>query len=622
MLLKKLRCVFLAVAAVQVRSLQGAEHLDACTKCQLFVLVAVHFQRTSDSSGDISDACELLANGENRLEALEPDCRVFLQKQIHRLPRLDASQPDLKHWQQSVCVGSFVCNAFTSWRREEVLQWSRAVGLSPALDSMNWDVQPEQEPDSSQSRPEVEVACASSREHLFDSGRLTHGNSGAEPQLGPEDPLARRCLGDAPDAYDDLAGVRVVAVVFTGRGSRMRALLPYLRRDLRAHQGILDCIIFALIRPDSLALTLIERMQDLYAHSPSCIQIRDYTEASWSDLRQDSPANPRHRIPSLYRSLNETNTVYVKVDDDIVFLARHAIAELVREKLRHRCMFVSANVVNHAILSAVHQEHGAHRGFEPEHLDNDTGKQSSSSAWIRVADVNMDASYVFERHPMGSCVFKRWDCAALVHESFLDRERDGTLCAFDFGWFDFHRAGFREHQYVHFSPWSGQTWRASGARWSINLFALEAADLLGVDWSRVHGPGDDEEEFGGNHAERTGGHACAVGRSLAVHFSYAPQQERLLSQTDLLPRYALSEELQAWEKTQASRKAHVNLFQDVQNSLAGACSWPGHWLNFLKTCKSFDIYGIIYQQQMPMTADTASWLSDTASLFKSFVDYV
>ena len=220
---------------------------------------------------------------------------------------------------------------------------------------------------------------------------------------------------------------------------------------------------------------------------------------------------------------------------------------------------------------------------------------------------------MFERHPMGSCVFKRWDCAALVHESdldfsatcghlfsavtlrhplrgFLDRELDGTLCAFDFGWFDFHRpevspklqfpacsmphkdacrAGFREHQYVHFSPWSGQTWHASGARWSINLllgggrnvalskqdsFETEvraggfrsawSGDLMGnmtqlqtlgflrrevmprvcfrKDWSRVHGPGDDEEEFGGNHAERTGGHACAVGRSLAVHFSYAP----------------------------------------------------------------------------------------------------
>ena len=27
----------------------------------------------------------------------------------------------------------------------QVLQWSRAVGLSPALDSMNWNVQPEQD---------------------------------------------------------------------------------------------------------------------------------------------------------------------------------------------------------------------------------------------------------------------------------------------------------------------------------------------------------------------------------------------------------------------------------------------------------------------------------------------
>ncbi|CAE7749842.1 unnamed protein product [Symbiodinium pilosum] len=336
----------------------------------------------------------------------------------------------------------------------------------------------------------------------------------------PDDPLAPRCSYEYVDSYEDLSGTRVVAVVFTGRGSRMRALLPYLRRDLKAHQGILDCIIFALIRGLSAVCV---------------IEIRDYTEHFWSDPRPESPWNARHRIPALYQSLNETNTVYLKVDDDIVFLAKHALAEMVREKLRRRCMFVSANVVNHAILSAVHQERGAHRGFESD--NSDASVESSYSAWIRVSDVNMDASYTFERHPMGSCVFKRWDCAALVHESFLDRERERTLCAFDFGWFDFHRAGFREHNYVHLSPWMGRQWQASGARWSINLFALEAADLIGVDWSRVHGPGDDEEEFGGNHAERTGGHACAVGRSLAVHFSYGPQEERLISHSDLLSRY-------------------------------------------------------------------------------------
>ena len=32
-----------------------------------------------------------------------------------------------------------------------------------------------------------------------------------------------------------------------------------------------------------------------------------------------------------------------KVDDDVVYIAEHAIAELVRERLRHRCLLVSAN---------------------------------------------------------------------------------------------------------------------------------------------------------------------------------------------------------------------------------------------------------------------------------------
>ena len=84
----------------------------------------------------------------------------------------------------------------------------------------------------------------------------------------------------------------------------------------------------------------------------------------------------------LYKSMNETDTVYVplvqlgpqstfraeygystdlhsrgqvtmsseclprKVDDDVVYVAEHAIAELVRERLRKRCLLVSANAWN------------------------------------------------------------------------------------------------------------------------------------------------------------------------------------------------------------------------------------------------------------------------------------
>eukprot|EP00928_Gymnodinium_smaydae_P029371 TRINITY_DN22138_c0_g1_i1.p1 TRINITY_DN22138_c0_g1~~TRINITY_DN22138_c0_g1_i1.p1 ORF type:complete len:284 (+),score=56.32 TRINITY_DN22138_c0_g1_i1:155-1006(+) len=265
------------------------------------------------------------------------------------------------------------------------------------------------------------------------------------------------------------------------------------------------------------------------------VEVRNYTVEAWGISAPD-PA--RHRMAHLYTSLNERDTVYVKIDDDIVYLARHAIPELVREKLRDRCLFVSGNVVNHAILSSVHQERGAHRAFEPGDAD-----EGARQPWHRVGDVNFDSSYVFERHPMGSCVLRRWDCAAIAHESFLDRHSEGTLCAFDFGWLDFNRVGYREHTYVHLSPWAGKTWETRGARWSINFFAFRGDDMRGVDWSRVFGPGDDEEEFGGPHGERRDRHACALGRSLAVHFSYNTQEERLSGMTNLLERYTTLAEI-------------------------------------------------------------------------------
>ena len=182
------------------------------------------------------------------------------------------------------------------------------------------------------------------------AGRCSLEPNGVEMSK-PGDPLARRCSFDYVDSYEDLAGIRVIAVVFTGRGSRMRALLPYLRRDLRVHQGLLDRIIFALIRrtsasgmmqplrcsqqtrrflkrflkpehsgPDSLARTLIERMERLYAHHKGLIEVRDYTEPAWSDARRDSAWHARHRIPALYRSLNDTDTIYLKAGPVTCFL--------------------------------------------------------------------------------------------------------------------------------------------------------------------------------------------------------------------------------------------------------------------------------------------------------------
>merc|ERR1712166_752725 len=121
-------------------------------------------------------------------------------------------------------------------------------------------------------------------------------------------------------------------------------------------------------------------------------------------------------------------------------------------------MFVSANVVNHAIMSALHQDRGAHRAFQlaEEQLKN----PSLQMPWQKTGVVNMSPKFVFQRYPAASCVVERWDCAALVHESFLDRAADNTLCIYDFGWHDFNRAGFNEHRYIHRSPSIGKEYWA------------------------------------------------------------------------------------------------------------------------------------------------------------------
>ena len=44
---------------------------------------------------------------------------------------------------------------------------------------------------------------------------------------------------------------------------------------------------------------------------------------------------------------------YVKMDDDVVWLADGAIEAMLEEKLRGRYLYLSANIVNHSSLGLV-----------------------------------------------------------------------------------------------------------------------------------------------------------------------------------------------------------------------------------------------------------------------------
>eukprot|EP00928_Gymnodinium_smaydae_P078759 TRINITY_DN62843_c0_g1_i1.p1 TRINITY_DN62843_c0_g1~~TRINITY_DN62843_c0_g1_i1.p1 ORF type:complete len:235 (+),score=44.78 TRINITY_DN62843_c0_g1_i1:92-706(+) len=193
-----------------------------------------------------------------------------------------------------------------------------------------------------------------------------------------------------------------------------------------------------------------------------------------------------------------------------------------------------------AYRMTLHQDIGAVRTFYPQPElqaaaeDDETRRGADQvtttpepAPWFR-ADLEPPMMPIL-RQAQSECVWKRWECAAWMHESLLSRLADGTACAYDFGWHDFHAHGHGEWRGEKFMP-------LTYSRWSINMFAFLADDLREADLTDL--AEDDESELSYMVPQRIGRRACAVGRALVAHFSYSRQDEGLMSGTDLLERYA------------------------------------------------------------------------------------
>lgn len=319
------------------------------------------------------------------------------------------------------------------------------------------------------------------------------------------DPLNPVC--PPPDRRLLLRGLeqqRVEAIVVFGRRDRFEVLHRYLQRNLRSSGGVLDRVNF---------IVFVALAEDL-----------NYLQQVMAENRgvYVMPQVVGNRLAKIYSVCNDPDTVYVKIDDDIVYMSDEAIPEMVRERLRNRCSIVSANVVNHAVLSAVHQDIGAVRSFFPVNIEGD----QTLAPWVRDDDEVPMAP--IEKKAQSECVWNRWECAAWMHESLLSRLDDGTSCAYDFGWHDFHAHGFGGTKGDKPLP-------LAYSRWSINMIAFTAADVAPANWTDL--AEDDEYELSFIVPRRLQKRSCAVGRALVAHFTYSRQDEGLTENTNLLERY-------------------------------------------------------------------------------------
>ncbi|KLJ05619.1 hypothetical protein EMPG_10896 [Blastomyces silverae] len=337
--------------------------------------------------------------------------------------------------------------------------------------------------------------------------------------------------------------LRIVAVIFYGRPDRVEILDCYLKRNLVANGGWLDEVHWAANTENQADLDWLDTLvptSPFYKRIPVEPQGKKYAKI-WDN------------------TVTDPDTLYIKIDDDIVFIDDNAIPKLVSLKLEHDHSFlVSANVINGAPLPYHHHRTGAIRPYLPElappnnknntSINNTTNSNVTSvrkSTWRasqlpywegpddfefplevgnapyanhRWLPVHSEGKTTIYRTPIQHVLCSpwgenrgKWSLAAQQHFSFLESlERNATDV------YDFARRG---------------VWDMGFERISINLIAIWGRDVID------HLPlGDDEGMLTKSIPKRLRRPVLVATGALASHYAFASQVNDL-KQTDILSRY-------------------------------------------------------------------------------------
>ncbi|CCG83804.1 protein of unknown function [Taphrina deformans PYCC 5710] len=317
---------------------------------------------------------------------------------------------------------------------------------------------------------------------------------------------ARALLGDT----------KVVARVFYGRRAMVEILEVYLRRNLIANGGILTSIEFAW-QEGSTQPEDVEYLEHLVAVEPDYISVKGTTQGGYS-ARYDKI---------------EDGLIYIKIDDDMVYLDDHTVPSMTLALLENPdYKVVSANVVRHPILTHVHARKGALYPFEFVQDDGvqntadwrtsvqPAGNSSAKSedyhatqipvqrySYLPIRDRNSltDTPLAHVEYGAMDCSWASPYCSVHCHMSFFRSKEEGTLGRYDFGTWDMHL--MFEHRY------------------SVNLIAWRGRYVFeGLHENEAVIPADDEHWIAVEQVRRTGNHHVAIGDALTSHLAYGQPQ--------------------------------------------------------------------------------------------------
>jgi hypothetical protein len=279
---------------------------------------------------------------------------------------------------------------------------------------------------------------------------------------------------------------QVVALIFYGRERQFSILYRYLLANLKVNGGVLDKIIFAVRTDKKSDLDFLNKIMTNSTYS--------------SNFKVNMDCN-NDDFDKCYNSLKDDDLVF-KIDDDIVFISNGTFERMLDEYLNNNGFILSANVINHPLLSIVHARIRAILPFV----------ESNNNTWIwdeKTLEIDKTVGYGI-KYEVGTAWWNSGKNAALAHSSFLYHALKNNLDVYDFKRWDFHSEFY--------------------GRWSIN-FILSKGRFL----NRII-EGDDEEWISNHVMRRYGRHGYALGSAVVCHFSYNYQKEYLYS-TNILEKY-------------------------------------------------------------------------------------
>lgn len=275
-------------------------------------------------------------------------------------------------------------------------------------------------------------------------------------------------------------GKRVVAWTPYGRKRTVSILAEYMQRDIE--RGIVDEWWLC-------SNTDPEQVEDIgYGFRLSML----IPEIKWVERDPKLPRLfPKQRNTGyFYRQMTDPDTVYVRLDDDIVYVAPNAIERIVRHRIETQVGVASFGLIwNNAICTYFLQKHGV---------------------------VETTQGTVMKPYCMDPVGWADGQFAVHMHEMLLDELEAGA---------DTDKLSLYQDVALEL-----------GQQFSVSFFASLGSMYAGLDEPGVLVPHEEESWHTVHEPRRLGQPNVIVGNALVSHYTFFPQQ-RIVNATNILDRY-------------------------------------------------------------------------------------